>query len=214
MKPDGARDRIRDVITPRASLGTVVAAFAAAAGASLIAYGHLPPRVAMQYGFDGLPARYGSALEAAVAMPSVLAALVVATVLTFRIARDPELRPRILGTLAFSGLLIAGVHMAILLMAAGWPVDVLRLSAFGMFLFAAGLGSLLPGTPRNGWFGIRTPATFRSPEVWRRAHEIAGRLYRRLGAAGALVSLLPLPGAGLLLAALILLIAAPLLAAR
>ncbi|MER3496549.1 MAG: hypothetical protein C4320_07105, partial [Armatimonadota bacterium] len=58
--------------------------------------------------------------------------------------------------------------------------------------------SLLTGTPRNFFFGVRTPATLRSPEAWRIVHDRVGKAYVRIGIAGLLLSLLPIPGAILL----------------
>lgn len=53
--------------------------------------------------------------------------------------------------------------------------------ALGLFILVAGL--LLPMVRRNWFFGIRTPWTILSEEVWNKTHRLGGALFALAGAA-------------------------------
>jgi len=55
----------------------------------------------------------------------------------------------------------------------------------GMFLFFAGIGSLLPRLHKNFWMGIRTPWTLASDTVWKATHRFAAKTFIGAGLLGA-----------------------------
>jgi uncharacterized membrane protein len=52
-----------------------------------------------------------------------------------------------------------------------------RWLGFGFSVLFITLGNYLPRLPRNFFFGVRTPWTLASDEVWRRTHILSGWLY-------------------------------------
>lgn len=71
-------------------------------------------------------------------------------------------------------LIMAALHLLVVAIALGWPVDatVLGLALPGIFFL--GVGSYLPTVPVNWALGVRTPWTLRSERVWRQTHRLAG----------------------------------------
>jgi uncharacterized membrane protein len=67
------------------------------------------------------------------------------------------------------------------------PSNVLTLSTIGVLL--AVLGAFMGRLKKNFFIGVRTPWTLASDEVWRRTHELAGRLFVAGGAAIVVASL-------------------------
>jgi uncharacterized membrane protein len=55
------------------------------------------------------------------------------------------------------------------------------------------IGNYLPKTPRNWFFGIRTPWTMSSDEVWKRTHIVGGWLFVASGLLTALLSFSGIP---------------------
>ena len=69
-----------------------------------------------------------------------------------------------------------------------------------LFMF---LGNYLPKLPRNFFFGVRTPWTLASEQVWKRTHRISGWLFVASGLVMAILSFSRLPQYAVLLAVLI-----------
>ncbi len=82
--------------------------------------------------------------------------------------------------------LMVMVSGCIVLKAVGYPIDVILIGNIGISLFFLVLGNLMAKFPPNYFAGIRTPWTLESPEVWRRVHQMASKLW----VAGSLVLLL------------------------
>lgn len=74
-------------------------------------------------------------------------------------------------------LIMAALHLLLLGLALGWPIEptLILLVVPGLFFLA--VGSYLPTVPVNWLLGVRTPWTLRSEEVWRETHRIAGRTF-------------------------------------
>jgi uncharacterized membrane protein len=77
--------------------------------------------------------------------------------------------------LAISGFM-AIVGLAILGVAAGLSLDMLRIVGVGMALLIGILGNFMGKIRPNYFTGIRTPWTLESPEVWIKTHRFGGRL--------------------------------------
>ena len=63
----------------------------------------------------------------------------------------------------------------------------------GVAIATVGLLGLLGRLPRNFWAGIRLPATMKSDETWRRAHQSGGPMLLFGGIAGASMALAFVP---------------------
>lgn len=86
-------------------------------------------------------------------------------------------------------LVMATVHLLVLGLALGWPVDATLLAVVVPGLFFLAVGSYLPTVPVNWLLGVRTPWTLRDARVWRETHRVAGWTFMvggvvLLGAAG------------------------------
>lgn len=71
-------------------------------------------------------------------------------------------------------LVMAAMHLLLLGLALGWPVDVALLAVVVPGLFFLAVGSYLPTVPVNWLLGVRTPWTLRDERVWRATHQVAG----------------------------------------
>jgi len=149
--------------------------------ASIWAWPHLGDApIATHFGVDGRPNGYMSKGPALLFMP------VMALGLCGLFAGLPAVMPpngRLerswgpyvtvwLGVLA----LLAATHLAILGLALGLPVDIPRVSVFGVGALMAVIGNLLGKVRYNYVFGVRTPWTLSNERVWDRTHRFAGRM--------------------------------------
>ena len=95
---------------------------------------------------------------------------------------EKPLRVMRIATMAFTALVLGGI----VLKAVGYPIDIILTSNLAVILLFLILGNLMAKFPPNYFAGIRTPWTLESPEVWRRVHQMASKLW----VAGSLVLLL------------------------
>jgi uncharacterized membrane protein len=91
---------------------------------------------------------------------------------------------------------LAFINAIVLLAAAGVRVSMERWIFAALGLLLAVLGNLFGKTTRNFFFGVRTPWTLASDEVWLRTHRLAGKLFV---AAGLLMFAASLAGGSVLL---------------
>jgi uncharacterized membrane protein len=77
--------------------------------------------------------------------------------------------------LVISGF-IAIVALAVLGIAAGLSLDMMRIIGVGTALLIGALGNFMGKIRPNYFTGIRTPWTLESPEVWIKTHRFSGRL--------------------------------------
>ena len=64
---------------------------------------------------------------------------------------------------------------AIVVVAAGWPVDVGRLVDSAALVLLAVVGNFLGNVQPNYFVGVRTPWTLGDPATWRATHRLAAR---------------------------------------
>ncbi len=147
--------------------------------AGLILLPHLAGPVPVHFGLNGQPNRWQPAREAVLIMP------LLTTVLYLVLLLGPLIDPRRRNYAAFGPtlrivrwaivLLLVAVQGAALASAAGTPLagrTIPRVVAAVLLLVPGNsMGRLRP----NWFFGIRTPWTLSSDEVWRDTHRLAGR---------------------------------------
>jgi uncharacterized membrane protein len=85
--------------------------------------------------------------------------------------------------LALTQVAIVGANL-------GWPVPVTRLTMAGVGALFVIVGRMMPRMQPNWFMGIRTPWTLSSETVWRKTHELGGRLMTWAGIAVVLGALL------------------------
>jgi len=145
---------------------------------SLVVYSRLPERVPVHWGLSGEPDRYGSRLEGAFLVPAIMTVVLVlmrwlpsvdprrANIEKFRDSYDLM----VLVVMAF----MAVIHVLVLGVSLGWPVNITTVVLAGVGLLFVILGNMLPRARSNFMFGIRTPWTLSSDSVWARTHRVGG----------------------------------------
>jgi uncharacterized membrane protein len=145
------------------------------------AYPLLADRVPTHWDIAGNPNGYSSRLVASVITPGIMGIVWVFMLLL------PAISPRgfrlgesagvfytaMLALIAFS--LLMHVMLIRAALTGGRPSMTLLFAALGALL--AVIGVLLGKVKKNFWFGVRTPWTLASDEVWRRTNRLAGRLF-------------------------------------
>lgn len=176
-------------------LGPLIIAAAAVFG--LAVYGGLPERVPSHWNIDGQVDRTMGRLEAVLLLPGLMLGL------WLLISILPRIDPRRASYSLFSDtyqrlmlmllLFFALLHVATLGVAMGWDVSAPRLITVGAGLLLALIGNELGRVRPNFFFGMRTPWTLASPEVWRQTHRVGGRVTFGVGLLIALAgALLPI----------------------
>jgi immunity protein, SdpI family len=164
----------------RSLLIGVILALAAVA-VSVWAYPLLPDRVPTHWDIDGNPNAYSSRLAASILTPGIIGVLWVFMLLL------PAISPRgfqlgesagvfytaMLAVIGFS--LVMHVMLIRAALTDGRPSMTLLFAAIGILL--AIIGMLLGKVKKNFWFGVRTPWTLASDEIWLRTNRLAGRLF-------------------------------------
>ena len=174
-----------------------------ALGLSLAVYNRLPDPMPVHWGVSGEPDRFGSKLQGAFMVPAIMVALFAVMQLL------PSIDPRagniekfrgsydliVGGTLAFTTI----VHTVALGSALGWNVNMTSVVLGSLGALFVLLGNQLPRARSNFIFGIRTPWTLSSDDVWNRAHRIGGYSMVAAGLATIAAAFLP-PAVGLAVA--------------
>ena len=70
--------------------------------------------------------------------------------------------------------MLAVIHVAVLGVALGWQIDMTTVGLAGLGVLLVLIGNLLPLARSNFIFGIRTPWTLSSEQVWTRSHRVGG----------------------------------------
>lgn len=180
----------------------IVSAIALAAmfAASVYAAGQLGDRlIPIHWGASGAPNGYAPASTGVYLLPGI------GLIVTLGLALLPPIMPR-RGRLerswaAYETLWLAMLgffflmHGAMLGVALGYPVPMVRVIVIAVGLLIAVIGNLLGKVRYNYVFGIRTPWTLANERVWDRTHRFAGWLMVLGGGLCALVGLLTPRGA-------------------
>lgn len=146
-----------------------------------IVWNTLPERVPTHFNLQGQPDEYSG-------KPSALLVLPVMNVVMYFILRYlPQIDPRKKNYAVFGSsyqnirllihLFFVGVHIFITQTTmTGGP---LQLNAFfaGILLFFALLGNYMRTVRSNFFVGIRTPWTLSNDQVWRKTHELGGKIW-------------------------------------
>lgn len=160
-------------------------------------YGRLPEELPVHWNIRGEPDRWAGRLHGALLLP------VLALGLWVLLSVLPRLDPRKANYAKFSGtydlivtslvVVAAGIHVAVLGSAIGWPVPIERVVPAlvgGLFIV---LGNALPRARSNWWFGIRTPWTLSNERVWERTHRVGGYLMVGVGCLLLVAAIVPGP---------------------
>ncbi len=164
-------------------------------GLGLYVYPFLPERVASHWNMAGEVNGYVSRFWGAFLMPLVSLALYVFFLIF------PRIDPKRKNIEKFRGhfdvfiilifLFLFYINGLTLIWNFGYRFNMIQLMApaFGILFYDVGI--LVKNAQPNWSIGIRTPWTLSSPAVWKKTHEIGGRLFMYCGLLAALGSLAP-----------------------
>ncbi|HEX3031497.1 MAG TPA: SdpI family protein [Bacillota bacterium] len=163
--------------------------------AGALAYPNLPARVPMHWNLAGQVDRYSSAFAGAFMMPLMLAGIFLLMVVI------PKLDPRagnylkmgrVYAIIRFCILLVlATLHLGLLGAALGYGDIVPHLASGGVGLLIFIMGNYFGKVKYNYTFGLRTPWTLASEQVWYRTHRAMGPLWMLGGFLLAAASFVP-----------------------
>ena len=145
---------------------------------SVAGYSRLPETVPVHWGLSGEPDRYGSRLEGAFLMPSIMVVMLV--LLQWLPSRDPRAANIAKFRDSYDLMVVAlvtfmaGLHVVLLGTSLGWAVNVTMVVLIAVGVLFLLIGNMLPRARSNFIFGIRTPWTLSSDAVWTRSHRLGG----------------------------------------
>ena len=147
---------------------------------SIYFYPGLPETVPSHFNMHGAPDGYSPKLQFMTIFWGICIGLYL--MLTFIPLIDPfwkkiESRYGTLLLLRDFAMLFMVFIFVVSIIGAKWgtlPVQVMNIGFGFLFIF---LGNWLPKLPRNFFFGIRTPWTLASEEVWKKSHSLGGWLF-------------------------------------
>jgi uncharacterized membrane protein len=162
------------------------------AGLSAWAWTRLPDeaRVPVHWNLAGEPDRFGSKLEALVALPAVAAATTLLLIVLPYV--DPrrthiEASAKFWNAVAISVvLLVSYLHTLIVATALGRHIDMTGAMIPALALLSIVMGNYLSKTRSNWFAGVRTPWTLSSEYSWEQTHRWSGRLFVLGGVLGLL----------------------------
>ncbi len=161
--------------------GLIIASFAV----SLYYYPHLPERIASHWNAKGQVDGYMSKEAGAFIMPVVMVITVAIFLVILRI--DPlkknidKFKSYFFGFIIAECLLLFGVHWWMMLWNVGVEISVNRVMPVGIGALYFFIGYIMKNFKRNWFIGIRTPWTLSNEIVWKRTHEISGKLFMGSG---------------------------------
>ena len=145
-------------------------------------------RVPIHWNWRLHPDRWAGKTELLVFGPAMSAFL--ATVFALAPKLDPRGKNLLRSFAAYrtawlaSASLLAILHVTTVGTAAGWPIHTESALPFALaFLFVA-MGNVMGKVRSNHVFGMRTPWTLASEQVWSKTHRATGRLFVLLGLVG------------------------------
>lgn len=161
--------------------------------AAVLVYPTLPDRVPTHFNASGQPDDYSSRMG--FMAWTIGLGFILYLVLTFIPLLDPlwkKIEHRYETFLIFRNitLVFIAVIFALAVRAAQTGTFSTQGLGIGVGVMFIMLGNYMPRLPRNFFFGIRTPWTLASEEVWRRSHRVGGYLFVAGGVVMVLLALL------------------------
>ena len=161
---------------------------------SLVTYPMLPERIIIHWGAGGTPDGYSSKLFGFLLMQLVQVFVLGIYYVLPRI--DPQGKLKV-STGSFSNtmnlLLVYFTFFNVLFITQnlGYDFNMTRVVVPGVGIMFYFMGHFLTKAEKNWFYGIRTPWTLSSDEVWRSTHEKAGLLFKGCGVLAVLSVLIP-----------------------
>ncbi len=160
-----------------------LALLAIIAGFSLWAHANLPDvPMAVHFGLDGQPNGFQPRDAALLTLSGVSLGLYVLMLWVFPVIMPKSASidrfPGVYGLVVIAVLALMTVMQAmIIFVAAGVPLDPVKISFAGIGILFIILGNYMPKMRKNWLIGIRTPWTLSDERVWDKTHRFAGPLF-------------------------------------
>ena len=159
-------------------------------------YKSLPQTVAVHFGIDGKPNRYGSKMQL---LTSVLIMTIEAEGMFLLLRNIHKIDPK--KSAKFSADSMNKIALAIVIFFTAINILIVYSTirsefAFGNLIFTfvglffAYLGNVMYSVKQNYFVGIRTPWTLESEDIWRKTHQLGGKLWFAGGLLIAITTLL------------------------
>lgn len=159
-------------------------------------YGSLPQTVAVHFGIDGKPNRFGSKTEL---LTGVLIMTIMAEGMFLLLRNIHKIDPK--KSAKFSAdsmnkiatgivILFAAINILIVYSTINNEFVFHKLILSFVGLFFAFLGNVMYSVKQNYFVGIRTPWTLESEDIWRKTHQLGGKLWFAGGLLMTIVTLL------------------------
>lgn len=157
--------------------------FFIAAGLSAWAWGQIPDDQLLptHWGISGEPDDFGSKTEALLIMPAFLVGI------SLLLGFIPRFEPRRLnlersakayqGTWAGIITFFLVLHVAMVLSALGYNINMAQVAPFFIGVLFAVLGNYMSKVRSNFFYGIRTPWTLTSELSWNKTHRLGSKLF-------------------------------------
>lgn len=174
---------------------TALVSLAVAAVGTALLWPRLPERVPVHWGISGAADRFVGRGQAAIEGLAIAVATWLVLRALYAVLRrgSAEMRRACEGAcgtaLGLCVFLACAAHLAVLASAAGWRFDVARGIVLAAALMMIVTGNAMGRIRANPIAGVRTPYTFRDPEVWRRTNRLGGRLFVGIGLSWILIAL-------------------------
>ncbi len=148
--------------------------------ASAVLWNDLPDVVPTHFNIQGEADDYGPKWMTAILIPAI--GLGVYFLLIFLPAIDPKKRIRstqkpIAAIRIFTSVFFTGIYAIVMTITLGYTVDVSTYVFVAIGLLFMILGNYMNSVKPNYFIGIRTPWTLEDPEVWRRTHRLASKIW-------------------------------------
>ncbi len=143
-------------------------------------WNHVPSQMAVHFGLKGNVNRYGSRFEGLMLIP--LLNVGIYALLTWLPGIDPKKKisagqKPVLGIRFFVVLFMLFIYTVMLLFNMGIKVEMSRVVTLGVIFLFIVLGNYMNSLKANYFIGIRTPWTLEDPDIWRKTHRMASKLW-------------------------------------
>ena len=161
-------------------------------GFAFLTYTQLPERVALHFGIDGNPDRYGTKLEAGLNLAILPIVLLIVQLVLWSITKNETraAQKRMFDIARVSLSLFVPLTQFVIVQAMQQgKFEDMRLMLLGIGGLFIALGNQMPKIAPNAYAGVRIPWTFASDRAWYATNRLGGWIFAGLGAVLVLGSL-------------------------
>ncbi len=147
---------------------------------SAMLWDDLPEEVPTHFNLKGEADDYGPKWVTAIMLPSI--GIVVYFLLLFLPSIDPKKRIEstqkpITAIRIFISLFFAGIYGIVVAITLGYAADISTYIFIAVGLLFMVIGNYMNSVKPNYFIGIRTPWTLENPEVWKKTHRLASKIW-------------------------------------